>query len=84
MSPTVQTFDLGSGVKIPWLAWGNGTGSASQIPVEAGLAALKAGIRHIDTAQIYRNEGAAGEALVQSGISKDQVFVTSKRTYYSI
>lgn len=60
MAPTVHTFDLASGVKIPWLGWGNGTGSARKVPVEGGVIALKAGIRHIDTAQIYGlglNEG---------------------------
>ncbi|KAE9394571.1 Aldo/keto reductase [Gymnopus androsaceus JB14] len=78
MSPTVHTFDLASGVKIPWLAWGNGSGEARKVPVEAGLVALKTGIRHIDTAQGYRNEGATGEAITKSGLSKDDVFVTSK------
>lgn len=57
MSPTVHTFDLASGVKIPWLGWGNGSGDASKVPVEGGVTALKAGISHIDTAQIYLNEG---------------------------
>ncbi|KAJ3730801.1 conjugated polyketone reductase C1 [Lentinula raphanica] len=78
MSRTVQTFNLASGVKIPWLAWGNGSGEARKVPVEAGLIALKAGIRHIDTAQNYLNEGAAGETVAKSGLSKDEVFVTSK------
>ncbi|KAJ3746199.1 conjugated polyketone reductase C1 [Lentinula detonsa] len=44
------------------------------MPVEA----LKAGLRHIDTAQNYLNEGAAGETVAKSGLSKDEVFVTSK------
>lgn len=58
MSPAVHTFDLASGVKIPWLGWGNGSGDASKVPVEGGVIALKANIRHIDTAQIYLNEGS--------------------------
>lgn len=60
MASTRHTFDLASGVKIPWLGWGNGTGNAGKMPVEGGVTALKAGIRHIDTAQNYGlglNEG---------------------------
>ncbi|GAW00692.1 conjugated polyketone reductase C1 [Lentinula edodes] len=78
MSRTVQNFDLASGVKIPWLGWGNGSGQARNVPVQAGLIALKAGIRHVDTAQNYLNEGAVGETVANSGLSKDEIFVTSK------
>ncbi|KAF9074180.1 NADP-dependent oxidoreductase domain-containing protein [Rhodocollybia butyracea] len=70
MSPTVQTIELKSGVKVPWLAWGNGSGDARKVPIEAGLAALKAGIRHIDTAQAYKNEEATGEVLTKSASRK--------------
>jgi 2,5-diketo-D-gluconate reductase B len=40
--------------------------------------ALKLGYRHIDTAQIYENESEVGEGLRASGISRDDVFVTTK------
>lgn len=82
MSRTVKTFDLASGVKIPWLGWGNGSGQARNVPVQAGLIALQAGIRHIDTAQNYLNEGAVGETVANSGLLKDEIFVTSKRMLY--
>jgi len=41
-------------------------------------AALKGGFRHIDTAQIYRNEEEVGECVAVSGIPRSEVFVTTK------
>ena len=41
-------------------------------------AALKAGYRHIDTAEGYRNETGVGRALKASGIARDALFVTTK------
>ena len=40
--------------------------------------ALKNGYRHIDTAEGYRNEASVGKAIKDSGIPRDQIFVTSK------
>lgn len=40
--------------------------------------AIRAGFRHIDTAQVYGNEDAVGEGIQMSGISRDDVFVTTK------
>jgi 2,5-diketo-D-gluconate reductase A len=42
------------------------------------LDALEVGYRHIDTAMIYRNEGAVGRAIAKSGIPRDELFVTTK------
>src|SRR6476659_635463 len=44
----------------------------------AVTTALEAGYRHIDTAQIYRNEKEVGEAIAASDVDRDDVFVTSK------
>ena len=44
----------------------------------AVLAALKAGYRHIDTAAAYMNETDVGRAIQDSGIPRDEIFVTSK------
>jgi L-glyceraldehyde reductase len=40
--------------------------------------ALKAGYRHLDCAAIYANEAAVGEGIKASGLSREEVFVTSK------
>ena len=46
--------------------------------VEAVTQALQAGYRHIDTAQMYGNERAVGEAIAKSGLDRGDLFVTSK------
>lgn len=42
------------------------------------LSAIEAGYRHIDTAAIYRNEAAVGRAIKDSGIAREDIFVTTK------
>ena len=74
---TVPTITLNNGVQIPQLGFG-----VFQIdPTETKkytLEALEVGYRHIDTAEMYRNEKGVGEAVAESGIPRDEVFVTSK------
>lgn len=62
--------------KMPVVAlgvWQSGTKTK-----QAVLAALKAGYRHIDTASCYGNEAAVGEAIKESGIDREEIFVTTK------
>jgi 2,5-diketo-D-gluconate reductase A len=49
-----------------------------QDTLEAVSAALEAGYRHIDTAEMYRNEKQVGDAIAKSGVDRADVFVTSK------
>ena len=44
----------------------------------ACLWAIKAGYRHIDTAAVYRNEEEVGEAIVESGLDRSELFITTK------
>ena len=46
--------------------------------VKAVTVALNCGYRLIDTARVYKNEKEVGEALIKSGIDRDEVFITSK------
>jgi 2,5-diketo-D-gluconate reductase A len=46
--------------------------------VRATSAALEAGYRHLDTATVYGNEGQVGRALADSGVPRDEVFLTTK------
>ncbi|KAH8834191.1 NADP-dependent oxidoreductase domain-containing protein [Flagelloscypha sp. PMI_526] len=85
MTYPIQTFRLSSGAEIPWLAWGNGSGTARKTALESGNVALESGICHIDTAQGYKNEGKmgeneriAGDCLKAAGKGKEGVFVTTK------
>ncbi|MBO3102522.1 aldo/keto reductase [Cellulomonas fengjieae] len=74
---TVPNITLNNGVEIPQLGFG-----VFQIDPEetkdAVLQAFEVGYRHIDTAQMYRNEKGVGEAFAASGLSRDEVFITSK------
>ena len=67
-----------NGVKIPMIGFG-----VFQIPdyeqaKKSVLSALKAGYRLIDTAQAYGNEKAVGDAIKESGIPREEVFITTK------
>ena len=74
---TVPNVRLNNGVEIPQLGFG-----VFQIKpedtVEAVTTALEVGYRHIDTAEMYRNEKEVGEAIATSGIDPSEIFVTSK------
>lgn len=73
----VPTLHLADGTSIPQLGFGTW-----QVPdadaTPAVLEALEAGYRHIDTAQVYRNEAGVGRALARSGLRRDEVYVTTK------
>ncbi len=73
----IPTVRLNNGVDIPQLGFG-----VFQVPPEqtrdVTLQAFEVGYRHIDTAQMYRNERGVGEALAASGLPRDEVFITSK------
>ena len=68
---------LNNGIEIPQLGLG-----VYQVPAEETqqvvAAALDAGYRHIDTAKLYRNEEGVGQAVRDSGLDRDAVFVTTK------
>jgi 2,5-diketo-D-gluconate reductase A len=69
--------EMNDGRSIPVIGFG-----VWQVPddvvVDATLAALEVGYRHIDTAAVYQNERGVGEALRRSGLNRDDVFVTTK------
>jgi len=75
--PTVPNITLNNGIEIPQLGFGVFQVKARDT-VEAVSAALRVGYRHIDTAQMYGNEKEVGQAIADSGLSRDDVFVTSK------
>ena len=77
MKKLTDCFELSNGVKIPCL--GFGTYLTPPEKTKASVAeALKAGYRHIDTALAYGNEVPVGEAIRESGIPREDVFVTTK------
>jgi 2,5-diketo-D-gluconate reductase A len=73
----VPNIRLNNGVEIPQFGFG-----VFQIDPDETAAAVRtafeAGYRHIDTAQMYRNEEGVGQAVRESGLPRDEVFVTTK------
>ncbi len=71
-------FTLANGVKIPAIGFGTWQIPPGDVAYNSVAEALRAGYRHIDTAQAYGNEASVGKAITDSGIPRSEVFVTSK------
>jgi len=78
-SPQVpgDSVTLTEGTRMPLLGFGTWQ-ITGQDAVRATAAALEAGYRHLDTATVYRNEREVGRALAESGVPREDVFVTTK------
>jgi len=72
-----KTLTLNNNTKIPLIGFGTWQ-ITGQDAYEAVTAALKAGYRHIDTAMIYHNEEEVGRAIVDSGINREELSITTK------
>lgn len=70
-------FELKNGVKIPCIGLGTWQARGKDC-YNATLNALRAGYRHIDTASAYGNEREVGLAIRDSGVPREEIFVTSK------
>ena len=74
---TTPSITLNNGVQIPQVGFG-----VFQIPPDqtrtAVADAIEVGYRHIDTAMLYKNERAVGEAIRSSGLAAGEIFVTTK------
>ncbi|MBT2727700.1 aldo/keto reductase [Bacillus sp. ISL-75] len=73
-----STTTLNNGVKMPW--FGLGVFKVEEGPelVDAVKTAIQHGYRSIDTAAIYGNEAGVGQGIKESGIAREDLFVTSK------
>ncbi|VRF48552.1 2,5-diketo-D-gluconic acid reductase A [Streptococcus pneumoniae] len=74
----MNTYQLNNGVEIPVLGFGTFKVKDGEEAYRAVLEALKAGYRHIDTAAIYQNEESVGQAIKDSGVPREEMFVTTK------
>jgi 2,5-diketo-D-gluconate reductase A len=74
---TVPTITLDNGVEIPQLGLGVWQ-IEDDIVTDVVTTAFEAGYRHIDTAAIYGNEAGVGRAIAASGLSRDDLFITTK------
>ncbi|KAL0639187.1 hypothetical protein Q9L58_001646 [Maublancomyces gigas] len=79
--PFPESFKLSSGAHIPAIGFGTFQSDSKSPPgtcKQAVLDALKVGIRHIDTAYSYGTEKEVGEAISESGIPREEIFVVTK------
>ena len=77
------TFSVNN-VAIPAVGYGTfQSNDGNEHVKDAVLAALRSGYRHIDTATSYENERHVGQAIQESGIAREEIFVTTK-LYVSI
>lgn len=73
-----STYSLKNGLDIPVVGFGTWKTPDGDDAYNSVSEALKAGYRHIDTAAVYGNEESVGKAIKDSGLSREDVFVTSK------
>jgi diketogulonate reductase-like aldo/keto reductase len=78
MEQLTSTFKLSNGVEIPWVGFGTWQTPDGDTAVNAVKQALVSGYRHIDTAAAYKNEGSVGQAIKESGVAREDIFITSK------
>jgi len=72
-----KTIKLNNGIEIPVI--GLGTWLVNEnIAEDTVIQAIKAGYRHIDTAEAYQNEKAVGAGIRNSGVPREQIFLTTK------
>lgn len=72
-----EAYTMNNGITVPKLAFGTWQIPNDQAPA-AVKAALAIGYRHIDTAVLYKNEAGVGQGIRESGIPRENIFVTTK------
>ncbi|RFU64361.1 aldo/keto reductase [Bacillus sp. V59.32b] len=79
MAKTLQDCTtLHNGVKMPWFGLGVYKVEEGQEVVNSVKTAIRHGYRSIDTAAFYQNEEGVGRAIKESGISREELFITTK------
>lgn len=73
-----STITMNNGIKIPRLGFGVYRAAQGDETKNAVLNALEVGYRHIDTASAYGNEESVGEAIKESGLKREEIFLTTK------
>ncbi|KPG69300.1 MULTISPECIES: aldo/keto reductase [unclassified Enterococcus] len=74
----MNNYTLSNNVTIPELGFGTWQTPNGEVAVDSVKKALAAGYRHIDTAQGYKNEASVGQAIKESGIPREEIFLTTK------
>ncbi len=74
----MQTIKLNNGVEMPILGFGVFQMEDLNVCEKSVLVALETGYRLIDTAAVYLNETAVGNAIKESGVARKDLFITTK------
>lgn len=74
----MKTVKLNNGVEVPILGFGTFQITDPEEAEKAVKDAIEAGYRHIDTAQSYMNEESVGRGIANSGVPREDLFVTTK------
>lgn len=74
----MNSYTLSNNVSIPELGFGTWQTPNGDVAVSAVKKASEVGYRHIDTAQGYKNEDSVGQAIKESGIPREEIFLTTK------
>ncbi|PFN97259.1 aldo/keto reductase [Bacillus sp. AFS076308] len=78
VSSLTSTTRLNNGVEMPWLGLGVFQVKDGEEVISSVKTALEVGYRSIDTAAIYKNEEGVGQAIVESNIPREELFITTK------
>ena len=78
MNKLTDSFVLSNGVKVPCLGYGTFQAPDGDVTKNCVVEALKIGYRHIDTAFAYGNEASVGAGIKESGVAREDIFVTTK------
>jgi diketogulonate reductase-like aldo/keto reductase len=78
MSKLTDTYELNTGASIPQVGFGTWQTPDGDIAYRSVLSSLRTGYRHIDTARAYGNETSVGRAIKESGLARDEIFLTTK------
>lgn len=78
MKALQDTIQLSNGYFIPCVGYGTWQTPDGETAIEVVKKAIEVGYRHIDTAACYENEKGVGQGIKASGVSRDQLFITSK------
>ena len=78
MKNATDTYMLPNGIGIPCIGFGTWQTPEGDVAVNSVRQAIEAGYRHIDTAQAYGNEEGVGLGIRQSGVPREELFITTK------
>ena len=78
MNKATDCYKLSNGVEIPCLGFGTWQTPDGEVAENSVKCAIQSGYRHIDTAAVYGNEVGVGKGIHESGVPREELFITTK------